>query len=580
MAYGNSSVSALMAQAKAALKKQQSLEEEIAAYEYDLSAKDQESFARYQKFLTDRANLVRDADPSKALSLQRKITGAQRSFTSSQIQRESIAIAEGSGTKQTKLNSIINLYRAALENGDEATAQRLQLQADQLQIQIQNEAMAAAGRGGGGGSGSGTSGYTLAIKKAEAAKKDIEQLYKTGKISVQQYRDGIMKTLEGDGVNQGLMGLYQAAAEDPGVSESSRIGYESKINDINTNQVYQRSIQDVNRSRDNDLFNPSQATKFNPITGQYDIVNLKPMGSSALDNILQPGQAPILKFGTDNKDEVVMNRRNVAIGEDGRPIFENGKPVLTDVTPNLRAFSQQVTPGEDNSQRYALEYSAATGALSPIAKVDNFPAGAYIKDSKGEMLLKEDKDKNGNKVFREYKPEDFQEGSVNGLIPASIGEAAEQWKQGAGEIYNNTSQLTEWANKNKYVSGINKLARTVGYANPLSALPNLVGSGFGNVGQLKGVFDHLTNLKKQSDEKARIEAARRVEEDARFRAANAAAQAALNAQRSAPGPVKPLWQTPNKLPASTPGNQPDARSIGVIRSFVEDQPFGKSLYRL
>jgi hypothetical protein len=62
--YGNTSVSALLSQARSALKKQQAYEEEIASYEYDLSPKDQEAYNKYASFLTKRANELKTTELS------------------------------------------------------------------------------------------------------------------------------------------------------------------------------------------------------------------------------------------------------------------------------------------------------------------------------------------------------------------------------------------------------------------------------------------------------------------------------------------------------------------------------------
>ena len=87
MAYGNTSVSSLLKAAKAAQQKQYSLEDSIAAYEYDLSPKGQADFEKYSAHLGNRIKQYQDTDPLKALNYQKTITSANRSFTSSELSR-------------------------------------------------------------------------------------------------------------------------------------------------------------------------------------------------------------------------------------------------------------------------------------------------------------------------------------------------------------------------------------------------------------------------------------------------------------------------------------------------------------
>jgi hypothetical protein len=156
MARGNTSVSNLLRAARAAQQKQYSLEDSIAAYEYDLSPKDSAAFEKYQAHLNNRIQQYQSIDPLKALNYQKTLTAANRSFTSAEISRATTQVLYGNIDNRTKLNTMIQLYQRALENGDENLAQRIEGQAAQLQYNM-NRYYGGRGYGFsyGGGYGSG-----------------------------------------------------------------------------------------------------------------------------------------------------------------------------------------------------------------------------------------------------------------------------------------------------------------------------------------------------------------------------------------------------------------------------------------
>lgn len=143
--YGNAgSLSSLLSAASAARKRQESLQDSIAAYEWDLSPKTVEDYSKYTKLLGERSKSYSASDPQKSLEYQKKITAAQRGLASQEITRAGMAIMEGRGTKMDKLNKFSDLARQAYETGDGALYQRLTSAGEALQIQIQNEEYAAA----------------------------------------------------------------------------------------------------------------------------------------------------------------------------------------------------------------------------------------------------------------------------------------------------------------------------------------------------------------------------------------------------------------------------------------------------
>ena len=324
MAYGNTSVSALLNQAKAALKKQQALEEQVAAYEYDLSPKDQASWQKYNDFLGNRVKQVQASDPAKALSLQRLQTGANRTFTSSEIQRQSIGILEGGGSKQQKLNTMINLYRKAIENGDENLAQRLQLQADTLQQTIMNEAAAGAGRGGGKGTGDTTDagrGINKALDEFKLARTSLEAKYRRGEIGDQEYIDKMSKIF--DGSNNVLKNAFTIAENGDVLPNGNGISlkeaenfYKSRESLRNDNQFQQlmgtdeRVPFDIRRAQINGAFKP----KFDPLTGE---TKFEPNNITGIRRLTEFGATQGAFNTTDNVDSKKYSEAFKALGLSG-----------------------------------------------------------------------------------------------------------------------------------------------------------------------------------------------------------------------------------------------------------------------
>lgn len=130
-------ISSLLKQAESARKKRRQFEDQLAAYEWSISAKTQDDFLEYSKFIGDR--LVNENDASKALSYQKTLTSTRRSFVSHEIQRQSINVLEGRQNSQGKYNTMVDLYQSAVELGDLDLAQSLRLQLDNLDRSIQAE---------------------------------------------------------------------------------------------------------------------------------------------------------------------------------------------------------------------------------------------------------------------------------------------------------------------------------------------------------------------------------------------------------------------------------------------------------
>lgn len=210
MAYGNTSVSSLLRAAKAAQQKQYSLEDSIAAYEYDLSPKTQADFEKYQAHLGNRIKQYQGTDPLKALNYQKTITSANRSFTSSELSRATTQVLYGNMDNGTKLNTMMNLYQRAIENGDENLAQRIEGQAAMLQ-----QTMQRYGGGGGYGRGGGAE-YDAELKGIKDAssnfkrhEKLLQEEYRRGNISLNQMQGGFTDPRTGEHI-PGLRQTYES----------------------------------------------------------------------------------------------------------------------------------------------------------------------------------------------------------------------------------------------------------------------------------------------------------------------------------------------------------------------------------
>ena len=134
------SVSSLIKSADARRQKIAEQEDSLAAYKWDLSSKSYDDYLEYKKYLEDRAGSA--SDPSKQLSYTKKVSAANRSFTSHEIQRQTIDVLEGNSTNQNKYNNIVDLYSYAVANDDLDLAQSLHLQLDNLDRTIQGERQA------------------------------------------------------------------------------------------------------------------------------------------------------------------------------------------------------------------------------------------------------------------------------------------------------------------------------------------------------------------------------------------------------------------------------------------------------
>lgn len=172
--FGNTGASSLLRAASSIVNKQQQYDDTLQGYLFDLSAKTPEDFKKYQDYLTERINKTND--PNKALTYQKTLTSAYRTFNSSEIARQSLSVNYGDITNTDKYNRMFSLYQAALGNGDYSLAQSIESQMAGLSKTIQDEASAAA-KGARSAAASGVAATKTQLNQLEA---EVDRAYQTG----------------------------------------------------------------------------------------------------------------------------------------------------------------------------------------------------------------------------------------------------------------------------------------------------------------------------------------------------------------------------------------------------------------
>ena len=182
MALGNTSASALINGARSSRNKQTAVNDQYMAYDFQNSAQTPEQFAAYQTYL--KGQMAKTTDPSKQLSYQTKLQGANTSFTGNEIQRAGDSVMAGETTNTTKLAKIYDLYKQAQASGNENLAQNLGSQYMALTKTIQNEAIAAGNAADASNAkalAASKKGVTAALNSQSLALKIIGNVAGTGK---------------------------------------------------------------------------------------------------------------------------------------------------------------------------------------------------------------------------------------------------------------------------------------------------------------------------------------------------------------------------------------------------------------
>lgn len=361
--YG-SNISSLVNAARSAYEKQQSLNDQIAAYEWDLSAKTAEDADKYMKYIKTRQGQVQSTDPSKALSFQQKLTSVQRAFSSAEISRASLAINYGQGSDADKYNKITQLRQNAIANGDEALAARLESQAATLQIKMQNAASAGAGKA----YTAMKNGIDSEIRQGKQAMDIYQKSYKAGEMTKEQYVNAITATADA------LNAAYLKASNDGSLKEEDRLKYQQEAFD---NQMKNQKI----------MGKEAAILKYRP-----DLVQ---QGSNAAGDTTV-GNAPIIGY-----DRVVTNDKAAlaakAYDSQYNPLTGKVEQQLNDAAgstvgqiaagPVDRAGALKKLGVGNTSGRYFNPLTNEYNQYEVFANDYNNPQYAYTKDAKGIFYL-------------------------------------------------------------------------------------------------------------------------------------------------------------------------------------------------
>jgi len=127
----------LLRSAASARKKIQAQQDAEVAYKWNNSYQTYDNYQEYAAYLEKRARST--SDPSAALTLQKTKESAYKGFIGNEIQRKTIAIAEGTGTSTEKYNTIVRYMHDAESSGLYGLSQNLGAQAGQLYISMKEE---------------------------------------------------------------------------------------------------------------------------------------------------------------------------------------------------------------------------------------------------------------------------------------------------------------------------------------------------------------------------------------------------------------------------------------------------------
>lgn len=203
-------------------------EDSLKDYEWTLSDKSPEAYAAYIQHYKNRMNSPQ-ADGDKMLTYQKRLSSANKAYTSNEIQRASIDIIEGRQPEEYKIQVLEDMYTQAYQLGDMDLAQSLRYQLDNQYVQQQNRQlleMAAYGGGGyGSGGGYGGSGSSADLKEYVAQVTAYKQDVNSGSIQLAD-KDGnesgltlndVMFSLDKFGTNRTLemLGNYKIEGATP-----------------------------------------------------------------------------------------------------------------------------------------------------------------------------------------------------------------------------------------------------------------------------------------------------------------------------------------------------------------------------
>lgn len=227
--FGSTGASSLLRASESALNKVNTYNDAAAAYEFDLSAKTSEDYQKYSDYLNKRVASTQNTDPSKALSLQRTATSANRTFNSAEINRASTQVKYGDMSNRDKYAQMSKLWQAASANGDDNLAQSLEGQMASLSVTIQNEDIAAQNAADAAGKKADAAtkrGFDQRINMLDDGIKKLNAAKLSGQISPADYNDRMRQLYLGSENQPGIISLTQQAQK---VTGDENGAYQSKL---------------------------------------------------------------------------------------------------------------------------------------------------------------------------------------------------------------------------------------------------------------------------------------------------------------------------------------------------------------
>lgn len=575
-------VSSLLRAARAAQARQASLEDSIAAYEYDLSPKDQAAYDKYAGYLNRRLSLTQNTDPAKALNYQKSLTTANRSFTSSELSRATTQVMYGAIDDRSKLNTMMNLYQRALANGDENLAQRIESQAATLQNKILNTGR--AGGGGGGGTSSADRQLKLEVDNTVAQLKDdlssIKYALSRGGnrllSQIESSRPGASYFSTAKGIIESIANTYRTAA-DKATDPNKRQDYLEEYNKI----ISGEKKFDIGFAGGEDKNNKS-LNEINTYIQQRSLgsdptrIQMGPEGAKLVETKIS-GFSRYYKTPEGQIGLTTTQTQSVD------PAFERA---AKKAQSNLKKFGIE---SRTNDQGYLVAENKATGQQI-IGTVD--PYG---------NILYQGLDDQGNPVVKRYVTSENKDEIVSQQEQQAIAESGNQIDPNravldtGGEIQRGLGNLlkpaTSFFEKNigslfqkKQQSDLNtqlgKLAGELGRGDYLRGIGTFVSNPLGFLSNIGGLQSRVKEAQQQVQAKRAIDAENARREAERLRQAAEESARMIQQQRASEEAARQrsvVFRTPqidyNKIA------NPDVRAITAISEQLKT-PFGKNLYDL
>lgn len=601
MAYGNTSVSSLLRAAKAAQAKQYSLEDSIAAYEYDLSPKGQADFEKYSAHLNNRIKQHQGTDPLKALNYQKTITSANRSFTSSELSRATTQVLYGNMDAGAKLNTMMQLYQRAVENGDENLAQRIEGQAASLQ-----NSMARSFGGGGYGRGSTTDpqvkGWKTAKGEIDNYIKNLEQKFREGKITSKEFLGGYT---DKDGTQiLGLHGAIQNLEEirkgaesyiSSGQGDEDAMNFYSDLSGTLGSEKYQNFMNLAGQRIEAGQTGGTKAYDYNTGTYKFD-----PMNSGDIDGYVNSPFGQLFKRKDESKDNIILDE--FSKGEDTGYKIRLSKKQLNQVSElrdgkdvKMQQF-EGYFPGKDFARVgatqignlnfspaemiYSQDETGKTTGIMPKLLYMNPLTGEYNRDPNTGELRRFDVNNLMNNTY--------QGGGILGNVKANFAGLQNDAMQEAqnnpalAKAIDSQDMLGSTVEYGK--SKVGKLLKTKQATDIINSIKDF-GSKLGRPSASQGVagFLNMFGLNQLQQQATKLQGEWRAKEDARkaadaerARADAAALQATIarTVARNRPAPAAPFMpQRPTSLPQQV-------NSVFTEDAFSQKGIGTNSLYRL